>query len=64
MRYVDSRCRQNDREETYRIYVTDALKAIGGFNARYLDVFGVEETRTSNEIITNISDKLKKLGES
>lgn len=62
MRYVEARCQLHDREETYRIYVADALKAIGGLNVRYTDLFGVKETRTAEEIKSTISGKLAQLG--
>lgn len=64
MRYVESRCVEHDREEAYRIYVTDALKLMGKLNLRYFDMVspGVEETRTSEEIVDSISAKLKKAG--
>ena len=54
-----------EREETYRIYVTDALKALGNLNARYFDWVNDDvpvETRTSAEIIGGIKDKLRNLG--
>ena len=64
MRYVESRCREYDRDEAYRIYVTDSLKLIGHLNIRYFDMVkpGVEETRTAEEIIDSISAKLAKAG--
>lgn len=62
MRYVLARIEENNRDEAYRIYVTDALKAIGGFNKRYYDLINYEppkeETRTPEEIIANIRRKL------
>lgn len=50
------------KEELYRAYVTDALKAIGNLNIRYMDYFKPVETRTSDEIIDNIKNKLNTLG--
>jgi hypothetical protein len=53
------------REMTYRIYVTDTLKAIVRADRRYADIWDnkiVEETRTADEIIGSISDKLKTIG--
>lgn len=64
MRYVESRCKEYDCDEAYRIYVTDALRLIGRLNIRYFDMInpGVEETRTAEEIIDSISAKLAKAG--
>lgn len=64
MRYVESRCNEYDRDEAYRIYVTDSLKIIGNLDIRFYDLLrpGVEETRTPEEIIENISAKLMKAG--
>lgn len=65
MRYVSARFENEMRELTYRIYVTDALKAIAHADKRYADFWdnhAVEETRTADEIIGGISNKLKKLG--
>ena len=63
MRYVSARLEQNLREDAYRIYVTDALKALGGFDTRYFDLIEmkptIEETRTPEEIIERIRSKLK-----
>lgn len=62
------------QEKAYRIYVTDALKAItentakyaGGnyIKARYLDLEDQrpEETRTPGEIIWKIKDKIARIG--
>lgn len=62
------------REKAYRIYVTDALKAItentakyaGGsyIKARYLDLEDQrpEETRTPDEIIGKMKDKIARIG--
>ena len=60
MRYVLARIEQNNRDEAYRFYVTDALKALGGFDKRYADIieFKPPEKRTPDEIINNIRSKL------
>lgn len=62
MRYVSARLEQNLRDDAYRFYVTDALKAIGGLDKRYYDIIEfkppIEETRTPEEIIANIRGKL------
>lgn len=62
MRYVEARLKQKQRDEAYRIYVTDALKAIsentskfaGGqyMNKRYVDDFLPEPTeKEEKEVI-------------
>ena len=56
-------------ERAYKIYVTDALqlltKKFGGeyLKNRFYDVIEphIEETRTAEEVINNIRDKLKGL---
>ena len=74
MRYVTAKARQESKNRAYRIYVTDGIKIItentaryfGGrhFEARFIDVIEPppEETRTSDEIVENIREKIKKLG--
>jgi hypothetical protein len=62
MRYAEARYNQYNRDFSYRIYVTDALKVIGGLNIRFADLFKPEETRTAGEIIGGIRDKLQKMG--
>jgi hypothetical protein len=62
MRYVMARFNRYQREEAYRIYVTDGLKHLSGLNIRYADLFAPEETRTADEIIGGIKDKLRQLG--
>lgn len=63
-----ARFKRDQKEKAYRIYVTDVLQAICNKNAevtqRYADLIKepVSEARTSEEIITNIKDKLKNLG--
>lgn len=70
--------RRNQKEKAYRIYVTDALKAIaentakqgGGLtmSVRYADMINLndkqqpEETRTAEEVITSIKDKISRMG--
>ena len=73
MRYVKAKAQQNALDKSYRIYVTDGLKMIsensakyaGGtyLSTRYTDVIKkpVKETRTKEEIIKGIKDKLKKM---
>jgi hypothetical protein len=62
MRYVEARYNLYNRDLAYRIYVTDALKVLGGLNIRFADLFKPEETRTAGEIIGGIRDKLQKMG--
>ena len=59
MRYVLARLAQQQRDWAYRIYVTDSLKYLAGLNIRYADLFVPEETRTADEIIDGIRDKLQ-----
>ena len=63
MRYVIARLQQNNRDWTYRIYVTDALKVLGGLNVRYYDLFDQKEDKDPDEIIQGVKDSLKKLGD-
>ena len=62
MRYAMARYNAFEREYAYRIFVTDALKALAGLNVRYVDFFAPEETRTAEEVIGHIKDGLRKLG--
>jgi len=62
MRYVMARKEKEYRDTAYRIYVTDALKVLGGLNIRYADLFKPEETRTASDIKISIKSKLKKMG--
>ena len=71
MRYVMARYEKEQRELTYRIYVTDALRNIsentakyggGGYmKVRFADIITPkpEDDRTSEEIISHIRDKLR-----
>ena len=66
--------KKQDQEKAYRVYVTDALKAItentakyaGGsyIKARYLDLEDQkpEETRTPDEIIGQMKMKIARIG--
>lgn len=62
MRYATARYNQNQREWLYRIYVTDGLKHLAGLNIRYADVFAPKETRTAEEVIEGVKNKLRQLG--
>ena len=60
MRYVLSRIRVYQREEAYRIYISDALKGYLGLNTRLYDVlYPTVETRTATDIIEGIKAKLR-----
>lgn len=68
--YCAAKAKETDRDIVYRVYVTDTLKMIlirlgVDLNMRYYDVLRLkpEETRTADEIITGITDKLRKLQE-
>lgn len=66
--------KKQDQEQAYRVYVTDALKAItentakyaGGsyMKARYYDAENPKpvETRTGNEIIAQMKAKIARIG--
>ena len=64
MRYALARWSIYQREEVYRIYVTDSLKAFGKFERRYVDLFEpeVQDDRTADEIINHIKSGLQNLG--
>lgn len=56
------------REMDFRIYVTDALRGLGGFTEtpRYYDLITgntsvVQETRSADEIKDNIKERLSRL---
>lgn len=70
MRYAYIRLREKGADKVYRIYVTDALYALTNrgqhMTKRWIDVVDpdrnvVDETRTPEEIINGIRDKLKKV---
>lgn len=62
MRYALARWNLYQRDEVYRIYVTDALKWYGKFETRYIDIFKPEETRTAEDIINRLRSGLEKVG--
>ena len=51
MRYVISRYRLFEREEAYRIYVTDSLRSLFGDEntIRYIDLFSKKHVMTEEE---------------
>ena len=63
--YVVDHCvdefQKNQKQEGFRIYVTDALKAMGHLDRRFIDAFKPVETRSADEIKLRITDKLKGL---
>lgn len=76
MRYVKSHYKQQVRDDTYRIFITDELYYLnnnvvnltGGskLNKRYIDILYppqevVEPERKSQEIIDNLKSKMRKL---
>ena len=66
-RYVIEHCisafRLSQAEKTYRIYLTDALRAIvGGQNPRYFDLINPKtDNRDAEEIKAQILTKLREL---
>ena len=65
--------KKEQQEKAYKMYVTDALKMItentakqaGGsyITTRYADIIapGKEESRTANEVIVDLKEKLRRL---
>ena len=51
-------------EKIYKVYVTDSLKIIGSLNKRYIDMLSLtpSESRTADEIISDLSRKLDEIG--
>ena len=73
MRYVKARFIKESQAKTYRIYVTDSLKAIaentarhyGGtvMNMRYADITSKPKpTESSDEVISRIRSKIQEIG--
>ncbi len=66
--YCVARAQKTGRDITYRVYVTDALKLLlerlgVNMDRRYYDTLSVkpEETRSSEEIISDIKSRLATL---
>lgn len=61
MRYVRARLNISQRNLTYRIYVTDALRLFGGLNLRWYDMVENNDTPkveiTAQEAVTSIKNK-------
>lgn len=64
MRYVTARYKTQQRELAYRFYVTDALYYRWGLNAKYRDMIDdtPPDTRTADEVVDGIRNKLTALG--
>ena len=64
VRYARARYVHHNRELTYRIYLTDALKVVANLEVRYADyVLPQKKAEEPEQIIDRISDKLKKAEE-
>lgn len=69
MQYIINRFKKEQDEKTYRIYITEALKAIGEGKCMSISYRELIETpvnepqRTSDDIISSICADLDKLGE-
>lgn len=61
MRYIDARHKLWEREEVYRIYITDNLKSLTGTSVRYAEFFMPKETRTAQDIIAHMRSGLNGL---
>lgn len=65
MVFVADKIKEKQEEKTYRIYVTDALKALTGATVRYYDLIDDYEPKpkkTSEQIKAEIFDVFKKIG--
>lgn len=65
MSFVTEKIKEKQEEMTYRIYVTDALKALTGATVRYYDLVADDDPKpkkTSEQIKAEIFDVFKKLG--
>ena len=64
MRYVRARFDSDRRERAYRIYISDALKAIGSLNIRYVEMLKQSSATNADpeEIKERICSKLEQLG--
>ena len=74
-RYAAARYKRDKEREIYELYVTDTLymtvqntagEKRGTMKQRYIEMIAPpkpEETRTPDEIVTGIKDKLKKMRE-
>lgn len=64
MRYAKARLEQEKREFAYRIFLSDCIGHLVGLNVRYVDLIDQKpvETRTAEQIKTDICAKLAKIG--
>jgi len=64
LRYAKSRLEQEKRDFAYRIFITDCIGHLVGLKMRWEDMVteAPEETRTADEVISSISEKLAKIG--
>lgn len=63
MRYVISRCEAEERDETYRFYVSEALRIVGHLDKSYRDLLDQSKVpkRSPDDIINGVKEKLRKL---
>ena len=64
LRYARARLESTRRETAYRVFITDCIGHTLGLKTRYADHIAPEpvETRTADEVIDSISEKLARLG--
>lgn len=66
MRYVRARYEQERRDMTYRVYITDLLRQahFRGRATRFYDLLkpAPEETRTEEELIDYMKNRIAKVG--
>ena len=63
--YVLKRYKAEQNDITFKIYVTDALKALARMNIRYWDIIDTspkKPERSSEEIINSICAQLEEIG--
>ena len=64
MRYVNARAEQQNRDEAYRIFVTESLRMLPqgkGFTKSYIELLKPEkiiETRTGKEVAEQIAETI------
>lgn len=57
---------EKQEEKIFKIYMSDALKGIGGFTIRYYDLISGKDDKpieTPKEIIHRLGQKLNEIGE-
>lgn len=62
---MDARHKKNREERIYKMYVTDGLKILCGFDLRYADIMEDRpvDNRSAEEVIDGVKTHLAKLGE-